>query len=238
MLAIIPDPSHSALVSLASIAREIQEAVENVEDVRVATSYVRRTSAMDKLLCEAMKTWRSLDRDQFAFRQDVAESHLRTQRRAGELLMNLPKHAGGRPPAAPRAHDEAAPSTLEELGIDPHESHRWQLIAAVPHEVFEDFILECRETERELTSARALTLARRLQAGRLTERPSGRLALLREYDRICAEVAVVVETDAGGLGGTVALPRRRKELEQVRSLRLWILETTRALRTTRFVGSR
>jgi hypothetical protein len=237
MLAVIPEPSQADLLSLASIAREIQEALESVEDVRAATNYVRQTSAMDKLLCEAMKTWRSLDRDQFAFRQDVAESHLRTQRRAGQLLMRLPKHMGGRPPGAPRAHNEAAPSTLEELGIDPHESHRWQLIAAVPQEVFEDFILECRETERELTSARVLTLARRLQAGGLLERPSGRPALLREYDRACAEVAVIVGTDAGGLCGAVAPDRRRKELDQVRSLRLWIQEITRALRTTRFVGS-
>jgi hypothetical protein len=237
MLALFSEPS-STLVNLATVARGVQEALESVDDVRVAAGYVRQTSALDKLLCEAMKTWRSLDRCQFALRQDVAESHLRTQRRAGELLTTLPKHTGGRRRATSRVDDEPIPSTLEELGIDAHESHRWQLIAALPQEVFEDFILECRETEQELTSARALNLARRLRTGRLMERPSGRLALLREYERICADVSVIVQTDAAGLYDAVASDRRRKELEQVRSLRLWIQELGQALRTTPFVSAR
>lgn len=79
----------------------------------------------------------------------IAEIKLRAERRAGELIKEMPKATGamGNPngQGAPivRSHDETAqPPTLNDLGITKSQSSRWQSIASVPEEVFEAEIIE------------------------------------------------------------------------------------------------
>jgi hypothetical protein len=54
------------------------------------------------------------------------------ERRAGELLAQMEKDAGGRPGKTGNA--VLPVSTLKELGIEKIESHRWQREASIPEE--------------------------------------------------------------------------------------------------------
>src|SRR5262249_7884293 len=94
-----------------------------------------------------------------AAQNDAAEVQLRAERRLGELLATMPKNAGGNPNLL---HDEpgSAPS-YRELGIDRVEAHRWQRIAAVPIDAFEQHLATEKAAERELTTAGMLRLAKR-----------------------------------------------------------------------------
>jgi N6-adenosine-specific RNA methylase IME4 len=86
----------------------------------------------------------------------AAEIRLRAERRAGELLAEMPKHDGN-----PRLHDA---TRLADLGIEKTQSHRWQRIASLPSDDFEAHIGRTKERGHELTTAGVLKLARKVQA--------------------------------------------------------------------------
>ena len=52
-----------------------------------------------------------------------------------------------------------APPTLSDLGISYTASHRWQAIASVPEEKFEEYLAQAETTQEEITSAGAYRLA-------------------------------------------------------------------------------
>lgn len=99
----------------------------------------------------------------------AAEVKIRAERKAGEVLARMVKNEGTKgqlvgpgviggntmlPPIEP--------PTLSELGIEKMQSHRWQLIASIPEEVFEEKIVETMNAEKEeLTSASFLKIAER-----------------------------------------------------------------------------
>lgn len=57
------------------------------------------------------------------------------ERRAGELLVEMPKHEGGRPLETGRPTRPV--TTLEDLGVTKDQSSQWQKLAAVPAEDFQ-----------------------------------------------------------------------------------------------------
>lgn len=71
-----------------------------------------------------------------------AEILLKAERRAGELLTEMPKQAGARgigkkvesQPATP------LPPKLDDIGITKTQSSRWQQLASIPDEVFDDYV--------------------------------------------------------------------------------------------------
>ncbi|HLJ68482.1 MAG TPA: hypothetical protein VKX16_14100 [Chloroflexota bacterium] len=67
----------------------------------------------------------------------AAEVALRAKRKAGELLAETIQHQGGRPSKNLPIVGTFSGQTLAELGIDRHDSDRWQAIASVPAERFE-----------------------------------------------------------------------------------------------------
>jgi hypothetical protein len=78
----------------------------------------------------------------------AAEVALRAKRRAGELLAVTVPHEGGRP----KKHRQlggvlACPPKLDELGIDEHDSRRWQAIANVPEQRFERYLADAEVAE-------------------------------------------------------------------------------------------
>src|SRR5215471_21572571 len=84
---LLPQNGHEPdLVRLTELVQRTREMVRYVNDARDGVMLVRRASATDKLVTEALKGCRLLESEQFTLRQAAAEAHLRTQRRAGELL--------------------------------------------------------------------------------------------------------------------------------------------------------
>jgi hypothetical protein len=60
-------------------------------------------------------------------------------RRAGELLREMDKNKGAATPPTLYQPGTALPPTLEDIGIDRHDSSRWQTIAALPATQFEEY---------------------------------------------------------------------------------------------------
>ncbi len=69
--------------------------------------------------------------------QDAMELKLRSERKAGGFLKETELNKG-RPKK--EGHDVPLLPTLKELGIKPQESKRWQRIASIPEERFEEYI--------------------------------------------------------------------------------------------------
>jgi len=101
----------------------------------------------------------------------AAEIKLRAQRRAGEILDTMEKADGG---DAARTRSQAvtevpAPPTYVELGIDKMDAHRWQTIAKMPEEKFEEYIERTKGGEKELTTAGAVRASKELEQERKRE---------------------------------------------------------------------
>jgi len=87
--------------------------------------------------------------------QWATEIKVRAERRAGEMLAEMPKQDGGHAAKVKaRSHDVTeVPKTLSEMGITKNESSRWQKLAAVSDEKFEEAVAAAKEVAGELTTA-------------------------------------------------------------------------------------
>src|SRR2546423_15438634 len=90
-------PVEETAARLGQMVQQMRAMVRYVDNARDAVLLVRRANAVDKLVDEALKSCRVLEEQQFDLKQDAAEAHLRTLRRAGQLLANLSLNQGGRP---------------------------------------------------------------------------------------------------------------------------------------------
>jgi N6-adenosine-specific RNA methylase IME4 len=83
------------------------------------------------------------------------EIKLRAERRAGELLKDTPKAKGGNPNLSkPTTGSE----TLTDMGISRDQSSKWQKIANIPEEKFENYL----EVQKELSTSGALKIAKQI----------------------------------------------------------------------------
>jgi hypothetical protein len=73
--------------------------------------------------------------------RQATEIRVRAERRAGQLLAEMPKAKGAREPGtkrgATRSNDTTASETLEKLGITKDQSSKWQKFAKMPETDFE-----------------------------------------------------------------------------------------------------
>ena len=84
----------------------------------------------------------------------AAELKIRAERRLGELLKEKVGHSGGSP-----FHDERdLPSEISYI-----QSHRWQTIAGLPEEDFEQELAEKKAHGEEITTASVYRLARHIE---------------------------------------------------------------------------
>jgi hypothetical protein len=227
------------LDQISAIVRQTRDLIQYIDTARDSVLLVRRARAVEMLVDEALRNCHLLEEQQFELRQEAAEAHLRTQRRAGELLAELLLHAGGRPRKNGSTTGAVSPPpTLRELGIDRHESHRWQRIATVPADLFEDHISRCRTERKELTTSRMLLLANRALEAREDAvdedaRPSAGPALLAEYRRAMRHLSELLWLDPLPLARTIEPRLRGEELACLKRLRLWLDEFEHALTTAR-----
>jgi hypothetical protein len=218
---------------MRELVNRTRQLVPLMDHVGQAKAMVRRAGAIQKLIGESLKGCRVLEREQFELKQDAAEAHLRTVRRAGELLAELEKHRGGRPPKTVSREEGVTerPPTLRELGIDAHESHRWQRIAGLPQETFERYVRWCRQRGRELTIAGLLALTRRptdvVTASVLPDPP---LTLLQRYQNAKEGLLDLSKVEPAALAAFLGGGRRRQELADVAIIRAWLDGLAVALR--------
>jgi hypothetical protein len=228
------------IARVGEMLRRTRDMLDQVEQPEEAVLLVRRTTAAEKVVQEALKTYRAQEQEQFELKQELAETHLRTQRRAGELLLKAKKHRGGRPPttlsSARAVEGEEKPVTLRELGISAQESHRWQRIAIIPTDHFEAWVADSRADGRELATARLLALAARYAkpeqaAERETvQRPEARTRERTAYEQARAVISRMASLDPSAVASAIPVARRAAEREAVRELQRWLADFEQALR--------
>jgi hypothetical protein len=103
--------------------------------------------------------------------EHATEIRLRAERKAGELLAEMAergeRQGGGRPTKRSRG---ATVSTLSDLGITKDQSSRWQKLAGLPEQEFEDKIARATDTAVTVIDA----LPRRKQARKRKPRLDGK----------------------------------------------------------------
>jgi len=111
---------------------------------------------------EALRQYMRQAGESLQLQNDVAEIKLRAERRAGELLQDMEKHPAGRPTANPSHDASNSIATLSDLGVTFSQSSRWQTIARIPEEQFDQHIARIKGRDDELTTAGVLRFAKDL----------------------------------------------------------------------------
>lgn len=81
----------------------------------------------------------------------ASELKLRAEREAGRMLAAMPKHNGD-----PLSHDV---TRLSDIGVSRMQSSRWQRVASLDDDLFEQELESFHEREKEITTAHFLKLA-------------------------------------------------------------------------------
>jgi hypothetical protein len=96
-------------------------------------------------------------------------ARLKAERKAGQILAEQ-LHRGGNGNNQYQKEQRSTTSTLADLGISKYHAGRWQAIASIPDDVFEQELAHLIERNVELSTSHFFTLANRL-AGKTYHRP-------------------------------------------------------------------
>jgi hypothetical protein len=88
----------------------------------------------------------------------ATEIKVRAERRAGEMLAQMPKNQGAKfngraPDGSVRQSIDVSAETLADVGVTPMQSSRWQALAAMPDEHFETAVATAKESAGQVTTA-------------------------------------------------------------------------------------
>lgn len=115
---------------------------------------------------EALRLYLKQQGDSFEMQNACAEIKVRAERKAGEILEDMPKNGGAKGTGSNqyevRLHDVTTPK-LSDMGITRIQSSRFQTIATIPEEIFESHLIETKVKEKEITSSGLLKLAKELK---------------------------------------------------------------------------
>ena len=141
-----------ALAKLSAATYALAEA-KTLEDVK---------QIMD--IAEAARTYARAAKLGLEAANHAAEVKLRAERKAGELLQQLeraPHDRGNQHVAASQSVTQPSQyaEVLSDNDINRMTAHRWQTVATVPDEIFEEHVVTVQQEQRELTSAGLLRLA-------------------------------------------------------------------------------
>lgn len=102
--------------------------------------------------------------------QEIAIARIKSERRAGQMLLEIPKRNGARPADA----GFIGSSPLEIKGMTPSQRNSWQWIARLPDDIFERTVLERFQSGDDITTQhfyRASKIHIMRQRGISTDRP-------------------------------------------------------------------
>lgn len=107
---------------------------------------------------EAIKAYLKAAEYSLEMQNQAAETKLRAERKGGELLKQIEKNKGVRTKGGSiSGGDTMSPPEntpkLKDLGIHKKQSQRWQQIADLPEDRFEEVIEETKEEKKELTQS-------------------------------------------------------------------------------------
>jgi len=132
---------------------------------------------------EALRVYAKQAGETLEMQNQCAEIKIRAERRAGELLREQEKHPPG-PEKKDQSHDVTDPPKLSDIGISKMQSSRWQAIASIPEEKFEEHITTVKDSGEELTSVGLYRLAQKLTrqenqiSQKVTSLPKGKFEVI------------------------------------------------------------
>jgi len=116
----------------------------------------------------ALQTYLRQSRQGLEMQNRAAEIRIRSERRWGEILAAIEKNPGGQSEHKSYLSQDGTGRTskLSDLGITRNQSSRWQLIASISEQEFEERLEFVKTNGKELTSAEMLSFAGYLQRER------------------------------------------------------------------------
>ena len=100
----------------------------------------------------------------------ATEIKVRAERKAGQMLTEMPKNPGNLKNSS-RSHDVTT-TKLEDLGITKNQSSRWQKLAAVPDDQFEQAVSAAKEVAGEVTTAAMLRIEKQNRPEKTNPKPA------------------------------------------------------------------
>jgi len=167
----------TALLKLEGAARALAEArtLEDIKQVRDVAEAARQYARAAKLGLEAQNY--------------ASEIKLRAERRAGELLVDMAEDEQRHNGRNLGFHAETPVPTLADLGVNKVQSSRWQAIAGLPEERFEEQIAVVKSAGEELTTSRMLREAQDFRREQMRQQiqPAPDLAGPKRYRVVYAD---------------------------------------------------
>lgn len=156
----------AAKVAIAKCAR-----LDEVKDIR------------DRM--EALKAYAKQAREGLEVQNNIAEVKIRAERRIGELSRELPTHEHRFNQAG---HDDPPVTTkteaLKDIGIARRIANRYEAIADIPENRFEETIKAVKDSNKELTTAGIYETARELHHQKQIEQQKERLREIPASDYV------------------------------------------------------
>jgi len=129
-----------------------------IKSIEEGVSYLNKVKSIE--------VWVKAEKKDAELQNIIAEQKLRTQRILGQLIKKGQEDGTLRKPND-NNYSSNHKAQLEDIGLNRSQSHRFQAIADIPEETFEEFISEKKEAVNsavaELTTAGAVRLAKSLK---------------------------------------------------------------------------
>jgi hypothetical protein len=168
------DTRHLAVVQFGPLER-LERALQLLAEARDVDEVVHIRGIAEAARVYARQARLGLEAQNYA-----AEIRLRAERRAGELLSEIPRQRGFAHSAQAEPNVETPyQQTLGRAQISLPTAKRWQQIALVPEPVFERHVAETNAHGRELTAASVAKVAREFARAPRPSSPPPSIPLVR-----------------------------------------------------------
>ena len=134
---------------------ELTHFIKAKQELALATNIDEIKEIRDK--AEALRFYCKQAGESLEMQNNCAEIKIRAERRAGELLPDTIKEGN------PQLSDDMTVVKLKDIGISRNQSSKYQQIATIPEDKFEEHIAAVKESNGELTSISTLRLAKQIQ---------------------------------------------------------------------------
>lgn len=137
--------------------------IDSAEQALIKANSIEELSKV-RIEAETLRIWAKKVHKGMAAQNRIAEIKVKAERKTGQILKQMEKNKGGQPSEKNQAHHVPSTPTLKDLGIHRLQSQRWQQIADLPNEVFEEALSQFKRNQKEITSSFFLKLSKQLKA--------------------------------------------------------------------------
>jgi N6-adenosine-specific RNA methylase IME4 len=216
------DDSNTALVEI----NKAQQALERANDIHEILD-LRDKAAAFQLFANAQ-----------GFKEAAQEAkifQLKAERKAGQWLEDNIDHKGGNPQLLQDVIVRGLPE-----GVEPIESHRYQLEASVPEEQFSEWVDDCLSTGKEISAAGLQRIGKEIKREEQIEeiKQSILIAPPGTFEVIVIDPPWPYETEYDPFGRRAANPYPEQSLEEIAKMEipssgdcvLWLWTTHKFMR--------